>query len=505
MEAPTRTTSTGNAASAILIVLALGLAFRLILAHVLPGSGFQVDRDAFHYWADNLAKEGLFGFYQRDFFHDYTPGYMYFLALVGILDGFLRGVVDLLTGVPLLGWLVDVPPLSLVAAGDLIKLPSLLADLVLGWLAWSMTRELGAGRRAALAAGAIAVFNPISWFDSVVWGQVDSIGVIFLLLGVRELWRDRPERAAIFTVIAAIIKPQLGILVPVVAAVTIRRALFPSGGHGADPAPGEPGAPDQGRTTTEWERTVRGPVRILTTGLAGLITAVLVSLPFGLSVVDLVMQVATAAGGYPYLTVNAYNPWALFELNGAGLAASGTWICDVIVAHTAGGSECTQALMFGPVPALAVGATLLLAAIAAITVAIARRPDRLTILVGVAVLALAFFVLPTRVHERYLYPFLALAAILAAVSFRWRIAYVFLGLATLANMYVVLTTIYSDNPGIADWLGIGEQLKSPVGVAVVAVTHLVGLVWAGLQLREPAMARLRTEVGETTLADGLPG
>ena len=79
------------------------------------------------------------------------------------------------------------------------------------------------GERLALAAAFVAVVNPISWFDSVVWGQVDSFGVVFMLLGLRELWRDRPERAAVWTVVAAIIKPQLGILVPLVAIVTIRR------------------------------------------------------------------------------------------------------------------------------------------------------------------------------------------------------------------------------------------------------------------------------------------
>ena len=46
VEAPTRT-RTGEAASAILIVLALGLAFRLILAYLLPGSGFEADLNAF--------------------------------------------------------------------------------------------------------------------------------------------------------------------------------------------------------------------------------------------------------------------------------------------------------------------------------------------------------------------------------------------------------------------------------------------------------------------------
>ena len=82
----------------------------------------------------------------------------------------------------------------------------------------------------------------------------------------------------------------------------------------------------------------------------------------------------------------------------------------------------------------------------AILVVVARRPDRLTLLVGLAVLALAFFVVPTRVHERYGYPFFAMGVILAAISWRWRVAYLVLSVATFANMYVVLTTLYPDNP-----------------------------------------------------------
>ena len=188
---------------AILIVLALGLALRVIIAYLLPGSGFEADLNAFRFWADNLATEGIGGFYERDFFHDYTPGYMYVLWLVGTVGHAIGGI------------------------GDLIKVPSILADLAIGWLVWSMVRELGGRDRLALMGALVAVLNPVSWFDSVVWGQVDSFGVVFLLLALRSLWRDQPERAAILTVVAAIIKPQLGILVPLVAVVTIRRALWP--------------------------------------------------------------------------------------------------------------------------------------------------------------------------------------------------------------------------------------------------------------------------------------
>ena len=468
---PTRTAGTRDAASAILIVLALGLALRLILAYALPGSGFQVDLQAFTFWASNLATHGPFGFYERDFFHDYTPGYLYILWVIGLIDQVLPGPM-----------------------GDLIKLPAIIADIVLGWVVWSMARELGAGRWAALLGGAIVVANPISWFDSVLWGQVDSVGVVFLLLALRELWRGRSERAAVLTVIAAIVKPQLGILVPLVAAVTIRRALWPAGGYGHEAAPGTADGPPWGRSTLAWERRIRGPLRIVTTGLAGLLTAVFMSAGFGLSIVDLVEQVGTAAATYPYLSVNAYNPWALASLDGAGVAASGQWVCDVVIPPGPAAPQCPVAFQFGTVPALVVGTGLLLASVLAVTLAVARRPDRRTMLVGLAVLALVFFVVPTRVHERYLFPFFAMGALLLAVSPRWRVAYVLLSLATLANMYVVLTTLYPGNPGISDWLRIGGDLREATWITVAALVHLAGLLFAASELRDGALERLGDEI-----------
>jgi dolichyl-phosphate-mannose-protein mannosyltransferase len=160
--APSRTGSgdTGG----ILVLLALGLAFRLIIAYLLPGSGFSNDVQAFRFWANELATHGLDGFYGRGFFIDYSPGYLYVLWLVGVVGNALGGI------------------------GDLIKIPPILADVALGYLSWSMTIELGGSRRAALVGAAIVVVNPITWFDSSVWGQVDSVGVVVLLFAIRELW-----------------------------------------------------------------------------------------------------------------------------------------------------------------------------------------------------------------------------------------------------------------------------------------------------------------------------
>ena len=69
------------------VLLALGLALRIIIAYVLlPGSGFKVDLASFAGWAMELAKNGPWGLYDRAIFVDYTPGYLYVLWGLGIVS-----------------------------------------------------------------------------------------------------------------------------------------------------------------------------------------------------------------------------------------------------------------------------------------------------------------------------------------------------------------------------------------------------------------------------------
>src|SRR4029450_10141520 len=189
---------------------------------------------------------------------------------------------------------------------------------------------------------------------------VDSFGVVFLLLGLRELWRDRPERSAVWAVIAALIKPQLAILIPIVAAATIRRALWPTDPDAAAAAglADDAGLLDRLRA---WERRTGHPIRIVTTGVAALVTTLVLCAPVGVAVIEfgrdgirsgLIEQIFSTAAGYPYVSVNAYNPWAFATLDGNGLAASGGWICDTVIANpVAGGAGCpTGVQVLGFIP-----------------------------------------------------------------------------------------------------------------------------------------------------------
>ncbi len=452
------------------ILLALGLALRLIIAYVLlPGSGFGVDLGSFSGWATELARNGPWGLYDRPIFVDYTPGYLYVLWGLGLVSATFG-----------------------IAIESLLKLPAIFADLALALALFALAAELGASRRGAILAAGVFLLVPITWFDSAVWAQVDSVGTLFLVLAVRELWRGRSERAAILTTIAAIIKPQFGILIPLAAVVIIRR-------HWVE-------RPDDGG------RLGGGPVRIVTTTIAGLVTATLVCLPFGLAIVplpfagiglenSLLGQILQTAGGYPYVTVNAYNPWALVSLDGAGLASAGTWIRDA--PNPANPSDPFYALL--GIPGVVVGGSLIAAAIVALMVVLWRRhDDRRALLVALAVMAIAFFVLPTRVHERYLYPFFALGAILLALQPRWAAVYAVLAAANFANLYGILTLPFYDNPGLGPMLDafggfgarLGEACRSQLGVSLAAVAHAGGLLAAAAFLVRPLPGETDREIEE---------
>src|SRR5262249_45971100 len=219
---------------------------------------------------------------------------------------------------------------------------------------------------------------------------------------------------------------------------------------------------------------------------------------------SLVRLFLSTAATYSYVTVNAYNLWALFPVAGQSLATNSQWQPDAPI------PDFPAYASFGPVPAVLVGSVALVVIAVVVSCLVARRPDRLTILVGVCALALAFFGVPTRVHERYLFPWFALAAIPIAFSARWRIAYAVATVATFLNMYVVLTTLYTNNPSISDWLGIGSGIRSFWGVAVIALLNTGVLVWGLLQLRTRAARSLEAERADGRAPDswdrsGVPG
>jgi len=418
-------------ATHLLAILFAGALLRVLIAYVLlpADGGFAADLTAFRYWTSDLVAHGPWGMYGRGYFLDYLPGYLLTLWPVGALSGLL------FSG----------------NTGVLVKLPALIGDLLLVVGAVRLARDLGASPRAQTGLAALLAIAPMTWLDSAVWGQVDSVGTAVLLFAASDLVRGKTVRGAALAALAAVIKPQFGILIPLIGVLAFIRAR---------------------RSRDMWSFVVAG--------LAGAATVAVAALPFGLNLIDVVEKVVNAASSYPYLSVNAWNPWALIATEGKGLTSGGTWGSDLV------------ALPYIAVPGLLLGSALLIVALSVAARWVRRDEARITIAV-LACISIAFFVLPTRVHERYLYPAIPLTMVLAAVRPAWRPVAALVSLHFLANTWSVLTLEYFHNVGIPNLGLLAEALHTPVAVVAGAAASVAALALATRATRNEQRAAALTK------------
>jgi len=445
----------------IVLVLGAGFVLRLLVAYVLfPGEGLKGDLDLLGPWAQTLADYGPSGFYTHAGFADYAPGYLWILWVVGLLGNGIAGLTGQASA-------------DIIAA--IIKLPAIFADLAIAWLLYRAASAWH-DRRAGLAAAALYLFIPVTWYDSALWGQVDAVGALLLLGAVLLLIEGWSEPAVALAVFATVTKPQYGIGLVIVGAVLLRRHLLKRG-SGPVPALGERlSAIDRrfgGLFTTR-----QGFVRLVSCAAVGVVVGLAAILPFDLPtqapvelqdvpllghISGLMAMFAASAGYFQVLTANAFNMWALVGPTPLSQAfgANYQWTYDSLA-------------VVGGIQAVTIGATLLGATALAVIAALLVRDDRRTIIMGLTVLAVAFYVLPTRVHERYMLPAFAVGALLAVTSIGWRWWYVLLGIANAANLHAILTFDHRNyaTPGLIG-LPLADFTRDELTIAVLAITQTV--------------------------------
>ena len=242
----------------------------------------------------------------------------------------------------------------------IVKVPSLVALLVSVGLIYRWARLHGGVARAALLSALYVVAPPI-WINVAWWGQVDVL--LTLPMAAAVIWLDRWQGRGSWLAwaTALLIKAQAIVLAPLMYAATLRR-------YGS-----------------------RGLVEgmMLALGLIVALSTPLVLLGEG---PGLYQTVVGSVGRFPQVTNRAYNLWWLV-------------VGDQRV------SDLTEwaGVTYRTLGFLLVGSVALL-----VVLAVLRRPEPHTYLVGAATLGLAFFTLPTQIHERYAFfalPFVLLAAV----------------------------------------------------------------------------------------------
>jgi Gpi18-like mannosyltransferase len=316
------------------------------------------------------------------------------------------GFADYLPGYPYVLWLIGEIN-TVVRFNDqaflfALKLPAATADIVTAWLIFALGRRHGS--RAALPLSASYLFNPGIVYNSAFWGQADAVGALFALAGIAALGATTPIVTGVLLTIGAIIKPQT-------APVAIPAGLFLL------------------RTLT---RPAQGPARwdlILGTLVGAAATLVLIILPFNLSPISLGRVFRAALGVYPFSSVVAFNFWG---------ATQRFWVGDE--------------LRWLGVPHYLWGVALTLVALAVVAVWSWRHATVRATLMAAATALLVTFILPTRIHERYLLPAIPFFAAAGLIDRRMTRIYAVLSIVFLVNLIYAYTRPYAQTFLLPGWL-----------------------------------------------------
>jgi dolichyl-phosphate-mannose-protein mannosyltransferase len=270
--------------------------------------------------------------------------------------------------------------------------------------------------KTALLATALYAFNPAVIFNAAVWGQFDAIYTFFLVLSLMLALASKPELSAVTFVLGILTKPQSIALLPLIAFLILKK-------HGLR--------------------------RFLTSLTAAVATIFVVILPFEWSnpVTFLSNIYFGAYAGYEVTSVNAFNTWALV----------GLWVPD-------GNLFVLGWILFG--------------ALTAFTLYVLHKrfhaSGELLVLFSAFVLFFGFFMLPTRIHERYLFPTISILALMFVFLKKARSLYVVLTATLFVNMSYVL---YWLNAYVAAGYTYSPNLSGDPVVLAVSVINLIAFLY----------------------------
>jgi dolichyl-phosphate-mannose-protein mannosyltransferase len=324
-----------------------------------------------------------------------------------------------------------------------IKLPPILLDCVGAALVYRVVRHYAAHRFALLGAAFIAL-NPAIIYDSAFWGQNDVIPTLLALFAISELLVGNAIVAWLSIAAAVLFKPPVLVLVPLML-------LHPFRVTGA-----------QRRARLFWGALgVAGAL-----AMAEVFAYVFFEHPNPVAALrHLVAQYMYFSSVFPYLSLSAFNIWALFA---PFFTSDATKVLGVAL-HTWGN-------------------VLFILAAAAISWRSLRARRPRDVFEACALVLLAFFVLMTEMHERYLYYAVVFFAPLVSVK-RYRNAALILTLTLVLNLEYGLTFMYLDDAQatVVNRFEFAPWLVHVCAVANIATLGVLG--WKYLFAR-PAPAML---------------
>lgn len=281
----------------IIGVLAAGVIAHIICAAVFKGH--KTDMACFSAWSDRIFRNGIGQFYNDGGFHDYPPGYVYIMYVLGAV----KTAFNMQDGPVLWVWL---------------KLPAIIADMVTGWLVYKIASKKFTDAASAVMAG-LLVLNPAVIMNSSTWGQVDSILGLFCVLAIYCTAERKFIPAFFWFAAGVLIKPQAAFFAPVIIFGLIDELFIRE------------------------KFSVQKLIKYILWAAAAVAAMFILFMPFGENPIKgistIVGQYLETLGEYNYATVNAFNIYAAFGMNWEALtpvlSVIGYGMYAVIIAFSA--------------------------------------------------------------------------------------------------------------------------------------------------------------------------
>lgn len=347
-------------------------------------------------------------------------------------------------------WILDGLGITASAGNLSMKILPIAFD-VLSMAVLTLTfKRLGPG--ACLLLLAVLSFNPGLLVDSAMWGQIDILHSTLMVLST-VLLLSNPLLAGVIFSVALLAKFQAIVIAPVIGIVLLRQL---------------------------YHRQFRGMLLFA----AGLMIATLpVFLYFAANGTFSAMlnnAYGSAVNMYPQLSLNAMNIW--YHLLGDPATNDATVLFGIVTYKMLG-------LLLLAIAVVGVSAYLLL--IKEIRIS--------SLLIAGAAVNLAFFMLPTEIHERYSIPALLFFVLVPFFERKWMYAAIAFSLTTYVNIAMIMSTgsggdvgaeegpflMGSGHGGVGGGHGAGFNMLGSgltngwiygIGISI-AMIHIVILFW----------------------------
>lgn len=280
--------------------------------------------DAWFAWAIRLNQVGFVNFYSDQIWTNYTPGYLYVLKLLG----FFKIILSIPDNVFYL----------------VLKLPTIAAEIILTLFIYRLINiKLIIWARISAS---LVLLNPSFIFNSSIWGQIDGLLTLIMLLSIYFLIQKRLILSSFLLGLAFLVKPQSIGLLPIFLLFLIRNF------------------------------SIKNLIQIIMPVISVIF---ILALPFYTNhLLGLPQLFYNMVGDYSYTSLFAYNFWGV----------AGFWIND---------SQKWNGLSYQTIGYI-------LLSVYWITISYFYLKRRLSLYALASLALLGFYFLPTRVHERYLYP-----------------------------------------------------------------------------------------------------